>query len=49
MSAYRSDFDETQYIPFMIKNEEKQNGIWKKVSNTIKKDFIVNLLIMKKI
>ena len=39
MSAYRRDFDETEYISFMIKNEEKQNEIWNKVSNTINNGF----------
>ena len=36
------DFDETKYISFLIKNVEvleKYNKIWKKVKNSIKKEF----------
>ena len=42
MSAYRKDFDEPKYVSFFIKDEEllkKYNKIWKKVSNTINKEF----------
>ena len=42
MRAYRRDFDETEYMSFLIKNnklQEKYNGIWNKVRNTIKKRF----------
>ena len=41
MSAYRRDFDETN-MSFLIKNDElwqKYNEIWKKVKNSIKKEF----------
>ena len=40
MSAYRSDFEETKYLPFLIKNDEllqKCDEIWEKVKNSIKK------------
>ena len=46
MSAYRRDFDETKYISFLIKDDEsleKYNKIWNKVTNSMKKDLIVNL------
>ena len=42
MSAYRRDFDETKYMYFLIKYDElleKYNKIWKKVKNTIDKEF----------
>ena len=42
MSAYSRDFDETKYISFLIKNNElleKYNEIWKKVKNSLKKEF----------
>ena len=41
MSAYRKDFDETKYMSFLIKDEllKKYNKIWKKVKNTIDKEF----------
>ena len=42
MSAYRSNFDETKYMSFLIKDDElleKYNKIWDKVSNTVKKRF----------
>ena len=42
MSAYRKDFDETKYMPFLIKEDEmleKYNEIWETFSNTIKKGF----------
>ena len=42
MSAYRRNFDETKYMPFLIKDNElleKCNGIWDKVSSVIKKRF----------
>ena len=41
MSAYRRDFDETKYMPFLIKDDElleKYNEIWEKVKNSIKKE-----------
>ena len=40
--AYRRDFDETEYMSFLMKNEElqeKYNEIWDKVSNSMKKEF----------
>ena len=40
MSAYRSDFDETKHISFLIKDVElleKCNEIWEKVKNSLKK------------
>ena len=42
MSAYRRDFDETKYMSFLITDYElleKYNKIWKKVKNTIDKEF----------
>ena len=42
MSAYRRDFDETKYIPFLIKDDkllEKHSEIWEKVKSSIKKEF----------
>ena len=42
MSAYRRDFGESKSISFLIKGYEllkKYNQIWKKVKNTIKKEF----------
>ena len=40
ISQYRRDFDETTYMPFLIKENalsEKYNKIWENVSNSIKK------------
>ena len=40
MSAYRSDFEETKYLSFLIKNDEllqKCDEICEKVKNSIKK------------
>ena len=42
VSAYRSDFDETKYKSFLIKDDElleKYNEIWGRVTNSIKKEF----------
>ena len=42
ISAYRKDFDETKYISFLVKDDElleKYNEIWKKVKNSLKKEF----------
>ena len=43
MSAYRKDFDETNYLSFLIKDDElsseKYNKIWEKVENITKKEF----------
>ena len=40
MSAYRRNFDETEYMSFLIKDDElleKYNEIWKEFNNCIKK------------
>ena len=45
MTAYRRDFDETKYISFLIKDDEKHNEIWEILiviivnNNSIKKEF----------
>ena len=42
ISAYRKDFDEAKYISFLIKDDElleKYDKIWKKVKNSLKKEF----------
>ena len=42
MTAYRKDFDETNYICFLIKDDElfkKHHEILEKVKNSHKKDF----------
>ena len=42
MSAYTRDFDETKYMSFSIKYDElleKNNEIWEKLRNSIKKEF----------
>ena len=42
LSAYIWHFDETKYMFFMIKDDkylEKYNEVWKKVRNSIKKEF----------
>ena len=42
MSAYRKDFDETKYTSVLIKDDEllkKYNKIWKKVKNSLKKEY----------
>ena len=48
LRAYRKDFDLTKYMSFLIKNDELLEN-WDKVSNTIKKDSIVNLFTMKSV
>ena len=51
VSAYRTDFDETECIYFMIKEEkvfDKYMEIWKKFNNMTKK-IIVKLYIVKNI
>ena len=51
MCSYRSDFDKTNCVPFLIKDEkllEKYNKIWKKVSNIIKKEFDSNSVYNEK-
>ena len=42
MSAYRRDFEEINYISFLIKDNqllEKYNEIWDEFSNIVKKGF----------
>ena len=42
MRAYRRDFDQTKYMPFLIKHDEllqKYDEIWEKVKNSIKKNW----------
>ena len=49
MSKYVRDFDKTKCMSFLIKDgkfSEKYNEIWEKVSNSIKKNLIVNLYII---
>ena len=51
MTEYRKDFDETKYISFLIKDNdllEKYDEIWKKVSNTIKRESDSYLVYIKK-
>ena len=50
MSACRRDFGETKYLSFLKKDEElleKHDETLDKVSNTTKKDLIVNLFKIK--
>ena len=51
ISACKGDFDETKQMSFLIKNDEflEKYEIWEKVSNSIKKDLIVNLCTVKNI
>ena len=52
MSAHRTDFEETKYMSFLIKDNtslEKYNETWEKNQGSLKKDLIVSLYIMKKI
>ena len=40
LSAYRTNFDETKYMSFLMKDDElleKYNEIWEKVKNSIKR------------
>ena len=42
MNAHGRDFDETEYISFLIKEDELSkefNEVWEKVKNSIKKEF----------
>ena len=51
MSAYRKDFDEIKPRPFLIKDNElleEQNKIWKKVKNSLKKEFDSELVYNEK-
>ena len=50
MCACRRFFDETKYFSFFLKHNqllEKYNKIWDKISNSKRKDLIVNLYTMK--
>ena len=41
MTAYKKDFDETKYVPFLITDDKwwrKYNEIWEKVTNIIYKE-----------
>ena len=52
MSAYRTDFDETKFMSFLIKDEKffgKYNGMWEKSAIASKNNLIVNLYRMKNI
>ena len=52
MTAYRSDFDETKYIYFLLEDDElleKYNEIWEKLKIVSKKNLIVNQYTMKNI
>ena len=52
MSVHRTDFEETKYMSFLIKDNtslEKYNETWEKNQGLLKKDLIVSLYIMKKI
>ena len=51
MSAYRTDFDETKYMSFLIKDDEllkRYNKNWEKVKNGIKKSFDIKLVYNEK-
>ena len=51
MSAYRTDFDETKYMSFLIKEIElleKCNEIWEKVKNSVKKEFDIEPVYYEK-
>ena len=42
MTAYRREFDKTKYMSFLVKDNKllkKDNKIWDKVCNVIKKGF----------
>ena len=42
MRANKTDFDETKFMSFLIKDDElseKYNEIWEKFKNNIKKEF----------
>ena len=52
MAAYRSDFDETKYIYFLLEDHEllvKSNEIWEELKIVSKKNLIVNQYTMKNI
>ena len=52
MIAYRRDFDKTECIYFLLKDEkslEKYNEVWKKSATLSKTNLTVNLYAMKNI
>ena len=52
ISAYRRDFDEANYMSFLIKEnelQEKYNEIWEKFKNNIRKKFDSEPVYIKKI
>ena len=52
MAAYRSDFDETKYIYFLLEDDElleKSNEIWEELKIVSKNNLIVNQYTMKNI
>ena len=51
MSTYRTDFDETKYMSFLIKDDEllkRYNKNWEEVKNGIKKSFDIKLVYNEK-
>ena len=51
MSRYSRDFDETEYLSFLLKDDklfEKYKEIWEKVKNNIKKEFGIEPMYNKK-
>ena len=51
MSRYSRDFDETEYLSFLLKDDklfEKHNEIWEKVKINIKKEFGIEPVYNKK-
>ena len=51
MSAYRRDIDEAKYMFLLIKDDElleKYKEIWRKVQNSIKKEFDSELVHKEK-
>ena len=52
MIAYRRDFGETKYVPFLIKDDElleTYKEIWEKLKIVSKKNLIMNLYTIKNI
>ena len=51
MGRYRRNFDETEYLSFLLKDDklfEKYDEIWEKVKNNIKKEFGIEPVYNKK-
>ena len=49
MSAYRRDFDETNYVYFLIKDHkllQKYSEVWQKLKIILRKNLIVSLYTM---